>query len=80
VAAVQRADEGADIEMVAVNDIADAVTLAHLLPYDSILGRPPKDVTASTDEISIDGVVLESTGLFTKHDAAARHLDAGAKR
>ena len=31
----------ADIEWVAVNDVADAATLAHLLRYDSILGRYP---------------------------------------
>ena len=37
-AAVER---GADIEIVAVNDVADAATLAHLLAYDSVYGRFP---------------------------------------
>ncbi|MEO7269222.1 MAG: glyceraldehyde 3-phosphate dehydrogenase NAD-binding domain-containing protein, partial [Knoellia sp.] len=39
---------GADIEIVAVNDLTDNATLAHLLKYDSILGRFDGDVT-STD-------------------------------
>jgi glyceraldehyde 3-phosphate dehydrogenase len=91
-----------DIEIVAVNDITDNATLAHLLRYDSILGRLPYEVSSTDDEIIVDGkpfkglavrnpaelpwkdlgvdVVVESTGLFTKRDAAAKHLDAGAKK
>ncbi|MET0819988.1 MAG: glyceraldehyde 3-phosphate dehydrogenase NAD-binding domain-containing protein, partial [Aeromicrobium sp.] len=42
---------GADIEIVAVNDLTDNKTLAHLLKYDSILGRLDADVTY--DESSI---------------------------
>ncbi|MCW2790180.1 MAG: gap, partial [Aeromicrobium sp.] len=42
---------GADIEIVAVNDLTDNKTLAHLLKYDSILGRLDADVTY--DETSI---------------------------
>jgi glyceraldehyde 3-phosphate dehydrogenase len=98
----QRRAGQSDIEVVAVNDITDNVTLAHLLKYDSVLGRLPYDVSASGDEIRVDGrafkglavrdpaelpwkdlgaeVVIESTGLFTKRDAAAKHLDAGAKK
>ena len=45
----QRAAGTTDIEIVAVNDITDNATLAHLLKYDSILGRLPHDVS-STDE------------------------------
>jgi glyceraldehyde 3-phosphate dehydrogenase len=85
-----------------VNDITDNRTLAHLLKYDSILGRLPYDVSATDEEIVVDGkgfkglavrdpaelpwkdlgvdVVVESTGLFTKREAAAKHLDAGAKK
>ena len=37
---------GADLEFVAVNDLADTATLAHLLKYDSILGRFPGEVEA----------------------------------
>ena len=46
---------GADIEVVGVNDLTDNGTLAHLLKYDSILGRLAGDVTFSGDEISVDG-------------------------
>ncbi|GAB4319993.1 MAG: type I glyceraldehyde-3-phosphate dehydrogenase [Candidatus Zixiibacteriota bacterium] len=40
-----------DLEIVAVNDITDAKTLAHLLKYDSIHGRLKEDVTATEDSI-----------------------------
>ena len=46
---------GADIEVVAVNDLTDNKTLAHLLKYDSILGRLPGEVTFGEDNISVDG-------------------------
>ena len=38
---------GADLEFVAVNDLTDAATLAHLLKYDSILGRFPGEVDST---------------------------------
>ncbi|MDD8026827.1 MAG: type I glyceraldehyde-3-phosphate dehydrogenase [Acidobacteriota bacterium] len=43
------------IEFVAVNDITDAKTLAHLLKYDSVLGRYKGEVSASGDSIIVDG-------------------------
>jgi glyceraldehyde 3-phosphate dehydrogenase len=43
------------IEIVAVNDITDSKTLAHLLKYDSILGNLPHKVTHTEDSISVDG-------------------------
>jgi glyceraldehyde 3-phosphate dehydrogenase len=46
---------GADIEVVGVNDLTDNATLAHLLKYDSILGRFPGEVGSTADEISVDG-------------------------
>ena len=46
----------ADIEIVGVNDLTDTKTLAHLLKYDSILGRLGKDVTAADNEITVAGV------------------------
>jgi glyceraldehyde 3-phosphate dehydrogenase len=51
---------GADIEVVGVNDLTDNATLAHLLKYDSILGRFPGDVSATADEISVDGKSFKS--------------------
>ncbi|GAB7189686.1 type I glyceraldehyde-3-phosphate dehydrogenase [Kineococcus sp. NUM-3379] len=44
---------GADIEIVAVNDLTNAKTLAHLLKHDSILGRFPQDVRAGEGEIVV---------------------------
>jgi|SRR6266568_3118341 len=46
---------GADIQLVGVNDLTDNEVLAHLLKYDSILGRLPHEVKASADEISVGG-------------------------
>ncbi|MEV0734025.1 MULTISPECIES: type I glyceraldehyde-3-phosphate dehydrogenase [Polymorphospora] len=46
---------GADIEIVAANDLTDNATLAHLLKYDSILGRFPQEVKATADEITVGG-------------------------
>jgi glyceraldehyde 3-phosphate dehydrogenase len=93
---------GTDLEFVAVNDITDPGTLAHLLKYDSVLGRFPDDVEAGEAAISVGGrelkvlserdpaalpwgdlgvdVVIESTGLFTGRDDAAKHLSAGARK
>ncbi len=50
---------GADIEVVGVNDLTDTKTLAHLLKYDSILGRLGKDVVAGDNEI-----IVVDTGRF----------------
>src|SRR5687767_5884368 len=51
-----RAAMGAkDIDFVAVNDLTNAATLAHLLKYDSILGNLRADVKATADGISLDG-------------------------
>ncbi|HYX78556.1 MAG TPA: glyceraldehyde 3-phosphate dehydrogenase NAD-binding domain-containing protein, partial [Solirubrobacterales bacterium] len=95
-------EAGSELEFVAVNDITDAATLAHLLKYDSILGRFPGRVEARDEAIVVDGreirvlaerdpaalpwgqlgaeVVIESSGLFTKRDDAAKHLEAGARK
>ena len=47
-----------DIEIVAVNDLGDTATMAHLLKYDSVLGNLPHDIAATEGGISIDGTVL----------------------
>src|SRR6202044_206953 len=51
--------EDPTIEIVAVNDITDAKTLAHLLKYDSILGDLPHKVTHTDDSVSVDGKSLK---------------------
>jgi glyceraldehyde 3-phosphate dehydrogenase len=93
---------GADIDIVAVNDLVPPATNAHLLKYDSTHGRFGADVTTDGDTISAGGdsfkvlaerdpkalpwgdlgveVVIESTGFFTEREAAAAHVEAGAKR
>ena len=45
----------ADLEIIAVNDLTDNATLAHLLRYDSVLGRLDADVRAEGDAIVVDG-------------------------
>ena len=49
----------ADLEFVAVNDLTDAGTLAHLLAYDSILGRFPGTVEAGENSISVEGTEIK---------------------
>jgi glyceraldehyde 3-phosphate dehydrogenase len=93
---------GAPIDFVAVNDLTDNRTLAHLFRYDSVHGKYPGSVELTDDGLRIDGdevrilserdpanlpwkdlgveVVLESTGIFTDRDKAAKHLEAGAER
>jgi glyceraldehyde 3-phosphate dehydrogenase len=51
--------KGADIEWVAVNDITDVATLAHLLKYDSILGPYPGTVEAGDGTLIVDGTELK---------------------
>ncbi|HEX5309967.1 MAG TPA: type I glyceraldehyde-3-phosphate dehydrogenase [Solirubrobacteraceae bacterium] len=101
-AAMAREDAN-EIEWVAVNDLTDCRTLAHLLKYDSILGPYPGSVEMRDEQtIVIDGralavlaerdpaaldwaglgvdVVIESTGLFTGREDAAKHLAGGARK
>jgi glyceraldehyde 3-phosphate dehydrogenase len=47
--------QGADLDLVAINDLGDAATMAHLLKYDSVLGPLDDDVAHSADAISVGG-------------------------
>jgi glyceraldehyde 3-phosphate dehydrogenase len=58
---------GADVELVGANDLTDNATLAHLLKYDSILGRLPYEVKATADEISVGGHTFKA---FAERDPA----------
>lgn len=92
----------ADIEIVAINDLGDPATHAHLLKYDSVHGVMSAEVSYQNNalcvgehrirflscrnpselpwqQLNID-VVYECTGLFTKREQAALHLQAGAKK
>ncbi len=56
-----------DLEFVAVNDLTDPKTLAHLLKYDSVLGNLDHEVTAGADSISIAGKTIK---VFAEKDPA----------
>src|SRR5687767_850859 len=93
---------GADVDLIAVNDLTEIATNAHLLKYDSVGGVLRQDVKVDGDGIAIDNerfkvlaerdpaalpwgdlgvdVVVESTGIFTDADKAAKHIEAGAKK
>ena len=60
---------GADIEIVGVNDLTDNTTLAHLLKYDSILGRLGREVTSDADSITVGG---KSFRALAESDPAAQ--------
>ncbi|MFF0567685.1 type I glyceraldehyde-3-phosphate dehydrogenase [Streptomyces sp. NPDC004041] len=52
-------EQGADIEIVAVNDLGDTATTAHLLKYDTILGRLRAEVSHTADTITVDGHTIK---------------------
>jgi glyceraldehyde 3-phosphate dehydrogenase len=56
---VRTAINDKDIQFVAVNDITDAKTLAHLLKYDSVLGNLSNDISHTADSVSIDGKTIK---------------------
>ncbi len=61
-------EAGSELEFVAVNDITDAATLAHLLKYDSIYGRFPASVEARDDAVVVDGSEVK---VLAERDPAA---------
>jgi len=58
---------GADIEIVGINDLTDNATLAHLLKYDSILGRLGLPVSYTDDSITVNGKTIR---VFSERDPA----------
>nr|BBJ50836.1 glyceraldehyde-3-phosphate dehydrogenase [Streptomyces avermitilis] len=62
------ATRGADLEIVAVNDLGDVATMAHLLAYDSILGRFPEEVTAEPGAIRAGDTTVK---VLAERDPAA---------
>ena len=92
----------ADIEFVAINDVAEPEMLAQLLRHDTVYGAFPGTVEAAERGLVVDGhrievpgvtdpaalpweelgveVVIESTGLHRSREAAAKHLEAGARK
>jgi len=92
----------AQIDVVAVNDIADCKALAHLFQFDSTHGRLNARVSCGSDSFTVNGkdtkvfsvkdpgqipwkkadvdIVVESTGVFTNREDAAKHLASGARK
>ncbi len=91
-----------EIKCVAVNDLTDSRTLAHLLRYDSVHGNLEGEIRADGNtliagaqrpailaeadptnlpwaDMGVD-IVLECTGRFRERSAAAKHLEAGARK
>jgi len=62
-----------NLEFVAVNDLTDPKTLAHLLKYDSILGNLPHKISASADSIHIDNKTIK---VFKERDPGALPWDS----
>src|ERR1700722_3284126 len=56
------------LDFVAVNDLTDPKTLAHLLKYDSVLGNLPNEVSAGSDSITVDGKTIK---VFKEKDPGA---------
>ena len=61
------AASGADLEIVAANDLGDVATMAHLLKYDSILGRLDRAVTVTSDGIRVGDQTIK---IFAERDPA----------
>jgi glyceraldehyde 3-phosphate dehydrogenase len=62
-----------DLEFVAVNDLTDPKTLAHLLKYDSILGNLPNKISAGADSITVDNKTIK---VFKERDPGALPWDS----
>ena len=62
-----------DIDFVAVNDLTDTKTLAHLLKYDSVMGNLEHKITAGDGKINVDG---DSFRVFSEKDPAAIDWDS----
>lgn len=99
---LQAMGDQAPVQVVAINDLTDPATLAHLLKFDSIHGRFKGTVDSAEGQLIVDGtpikifaekdptklpwsqlgaeIVVECTGIFTKKEKAALHLQAGAKK
>ena len=60
-------EQGADLDIVAVNDLTDNKTLAHLLKYDSVGGRLSEEVSYTEDSITVGG---KSIKVFEERDPA----------
>lgn len=96
------AHEKENFDIIAINDVMEPYTMAHLLKYDSVHKRFSGQVESNHDHLIVNGkniliyreekpenlpwkklgidVVIESTGKFVSHDAALKHVEAGARK
>ncbi|NYI72157.1 glyceraldehyde 3-phosphate dehydrogenase [Naumannella cuiyingiana] len=58
---------GADVEVVAANDLTDNASIAQLLKFDTVLGRFPGEITANDEGITVDGKLIK---VFAEKDPA----------
>ena len=65
-----------DFDIVAVNDLTDAATLAHLLKYDSILGNLDATITSTADRITVDGDEFQVLPLGVTFQGSVAAADA----
>ena len=72
-------ERGLDMEWVAINDLADVTTLAHLLKYDSVYGPFPGTVEAGDGEIRVDGVAIPVLGTATRRAARGRSSESTSR-
>src|ERR1051326_6869893 len=68
-------ESGADVEWVAVNDVADVETLAHLLKHDTVYGPFPGSVVVRDGALVIDGVEIRDLSIPDPLDLPWRELD-----
>jgi len=72
------AKQGADFEVVAVNDLTDALSLAHLLKYDSVHGIWPGEVSHSGDTVVFEGKSIKALSVADAKLLPWRELDVDA--
>jgi glyceraldehyde 3-phosphate dehydrogenase len=99
---LRQAMNNPNYEIVAINDLCDTKTLAHLLKYDSTHKKFNGEVSVDGTNLVVNGktisisairnpeelpwkelgcdIVVESTGIFTSRETAAKHIAAGAKK
>ena len=81
VRALYESGRRAEITVVAINELADAAGMAHLLKYDTSHGRFAWEVRQERDQLFVgDDVVLDCTGVYGSREHGEAHIAAGAKK
>ena len=69
-----------DVEVVAINDLTDTKTIAHLLKYDSVHGQLDLPVSSSEGKINVDGKDINVSAERDPGDISSKHLKSGPKK